>query len=105
MIIDGLKQNNRLHIIGFFFKDEDLLKISDVGAFLNFTAIGPRKAIIKGILGEWKKSKTEYLLETFWDEKNKSLKLGDFKEMIKFLLAISCKQEKIEESAEEANDK
>ena len=44
VIFDGLKQNNRLHIIGFFYKDEDLKKLSDLNiSFMNFTALGPTK--------------------------------------------------------------
>lgn len=105
VIIDSLKQNNRLHIIGFFFSDEDLMKICELGTFLNLTAIGPRKAIIRGFLGEWKKAKSDYLLDNFWDVGGNRLKIGDFKEMVKFLMAISGKQEKIEEVVKEANDK
>ncbi len=105
VIIDSLKQNNRLHIIGFFFSDDDLAKISELGTFLNFTAIGPRKAIIRGFLGEWKKNKTDHLLDACWDVGGNRLKIGDFKEMVRFLMEISGKQEKIEEVVKESNDK
>lgn len=105
VIIDSLKQNNRLHIIGFFFSDDDLMKICELGTFLNLTAIGPRKAIIRGFLGEWKKVKSDYLLDGFWDVGGNRLTIGDFKEMVKFLMAISGKQEKIEEVVKETNDK
>lgn len=104
VIIDSLKQNNRLHIIGFFFNDDDVTKICEVGTFLNFTAIGPQKAVIRGFLGEWKKTKSDHLLDNFWDEKCGSLKLGDFREMVKFFMAISGKHEKIEEVVKETND-
>jgi hypothetical protein len=105
VIVDSLKQNNRLHIIGFFFSDDDLIKICELGTFLNFTAISPRKAIIRGFLGEWKKAKSDHLLDSFWDIGGNRLKIGDFKEMVKFLMAISGKQEKIEEIVKGSNDK
>lgn len=106
VIIDSLKQNNRLHVIGFFFSDDDLLKICELGTFMNLTAIGPRKAIIRGFLGDWKKSKNDHLLDSFWDVGGNRLTIGDFKELVRFFIAISGKQEKIEEVVkEEANDK
>lgn len=106
IIFDSLKQNNRLHATGFFFNDDDLIKIyNKEKAFLNFSAFGPKKAIIKGFLGEWKKTKSDNVFDIFWDNSTESLKLGDFKEMVKFLLVNSGKQEKIEEAVKENNDK
>ncbi|MCK4824539.1 SIR2 family protein, partial [bacterium] len=71
---------------------------------LNCAAIGPKKAIIKGLLGEWRKSKSEALLDAFWDSEQEHLKLGDFRELVKFLLASSGKQEIIEAKIKETNE-
>jgi hypothetical protein len=56
-------------------------------------------------LGEWKKNKTDHLLDACWDVGGNRLKIGDFKEMVRFLMEISGKQEKIEEVVKESNDK
>ncbi len=105
VIIDSLKQNNRLQIIVFCFSDKDLMKLFEIGTFINITALGPQKAIIRGFLGDWKKTKSDYLLDKFWDAEGNRLKTGNFKEMVKFLMAISGKQEKIEDVVKEANEK
>ena len=105
IIFNSLKQNNRLYIIAFFYSDKPLEKLNDEGAtFLNCAAIGPKKAIIKGLLGEWRKSKSEALLDAFWDSKQEHLKLGDFRELVRFLLASSGKQEIIEAKIKETNE-
>lgn len=97
IIFDGLKQNSRLHILGFFFSDGNLTKLNQDGkTFPNFSAYGAKKAIVKGLLGDWKKSKSDELLDVFWDEKESKLRLGDFRELVKFLLLSSGKKEKIE---------
>lgn len=106
IIFDSLRQNNRLHILGFFYTDEALEKLYEDGnTFMNFSAFGPKKAIIKGILSEWHKTKSDPLLDKFWDEQNGNLKLGDFKELVTFLLVNSGKLERIEKEINLSNEK
>ncbi|MDR8389506.1 SIR2 family protein [Aliifodinibius sp. S!AR15-10] len=102
IIFDGIKQNNRLHVIGFFYDDSVLEKINEMGnTYYNFSAYGPNKAIISGVLGEWKKENTNNLLNKVWDEDESALKLGDFKELIDFLLLTSGDEETILSRLEE----
>lgn len=97
IIFNGLNQNNRLHIIAFFFEDKPLENIVNQGKnFPNFTLISPKKASISGICGEWKIDKTTELLDLFWDKTGNRLKLGDFKELVNFLMFSSGNKDKIE---------
>jgi hypothetical protein len=97
IIFNGLNQNNRLHIIAFFFEDKTLENIVSKGKnFPNLTLISPKKASISGINGEWKIDKKSELLESFWDKTNNKLKLGDFKELVNFLIFSSGNKDKIE---------
>ncbi len=99
VIFDSLKQNNRLHIVGFFYQDKYLEELKKIGlSFMNFSAFSPKKAIIKGLEGEWKLSKNEGVLTDFWDVDKNELLLGDFAQLVKFLLLASGKQEKIEKA-------
>lgn len=101
---NSLRQNNRLFILVFFYQDsevEELYKVSS--PFLNMTVFGPTKAIINGTLGEWEYKKEDLnqndKSESYWDETNKKLKLGDFNHFINFLIESSGKKENIEEIA------
>lgn len=101
---NSLRQNNRLFILVFFYQDtevEELYKVSS--PFLNLTVFGPTKAIINGTLGEWEYKEDDLnqndKSESYWDETNKRLKLGDFNHFINFLITNSGKKENIEEIA------
>jgi len=101
---NSLRQNNRLFILVFFYQDsevEELYKVSS--PFLNLTVFGPTKAIINGTLGEWEYNKEDLNQsekpESYWDDTNNSLKLGDFNHLINFLITNSGKKENIEEIA------
>lgn len=101
---NSLRQNNRLFILVFFYQDsevEELYKVSS--PFLNLTVFGPTKAIINGTLGEWEYNKNDLnqneKSESYWDDTNNSLKLGDFNHLINFLITNSGKKENIEEIA------
>lgn len=98
---NSLRQNNRLFILVFFYQDsevEELYKISS--PFLNLTVFGPTKAIINGTLGEWEYKEDDLnqndKSESYWDETNNCLKLGDFNHFINFLITNSGKKENIE---------
>ena len=101
---NSLRQNSRLFILVFFYQDsevEELYKVSS--PFLNLTVFGPTKAIINGTLGEWEYKEDDLnqndKSESYWDEANNSLKLGDFNHFINFLITNSGKKENIEEIA------
>ncbi|MCK4947536.1 MAG: SIR2 family protein [Candidatus Aureabacteria bacterium] len=98
---NSLRQNNRLFILVFFYQDsevEELFRVSS--SYLNLTVFGPTKAIINGTLGEWEYNeddlKPNEKSDSYWDTENKQLILGDFNQLINFLITNSGKKENIE---------
>ena len=67
---------------------------------MNLNVFGPTKAIVNGTLGEWEFKKDEIKdtekFDSYWDEKGKKFKLGDFNELVNFLITYSGKGELIE---------
>lgn len=107
IIFNGLRQNNRLHIIAFLYKDEELEKIKDQSLlYLNMTAFSPQRAIIGGDFGDWQlgTNAEESNITVFWDSQKKSLKLGDFIDLVNFLVASSGKKQIIDEKVEARNE-
>lgn len=93
VLFNCLNQNNRLHVIAFFYDDKPLEKIVSEGKnFPNLTMISPTKASISGMSGEWAHSKGGELIDPFWD--SNKLTLGDFKELVKYLILCSGFKEK-----------
>jgi len=101
IVFNSLRENNRLFVLVFFYQDSEVEKLFQVSSpYLNLTVFGPTKAIINGALGEW-----EYVEEDatsnensdgFWDSVNNSLTLGDFNQLVNFLVTNSGKKENIE---------
>lgn len=106
IVFNSLRENNRLSILVFFYQDsevEELFRISS--SYLNLTVFGPTKAIINGTLGEWEYNKDDLkpneTSDSYWDTENKKLTLGDFNQLINFLITNSGKKENIEAIASE----
>jgi len=97
VIFNGLNQNNRIQIIAFFYTDEPLEKIvKQEKNFPNLTLLGPKKASISGNFGEWELTKNGELLDPFWNKKSNSSMLGDFNELVNFLVFCSGMKDKTE---------
>jgi len=95
VLFNALNQNNRLHIIAFFFEDAPLEKIVETGKnFPNFTMMSPAKASISGISSEWEKDTEGDILQPFWNEESNTLTLGDFRQMVDFLILCSGMKDK-----------
>lgn len=95
IIFNGLRQNSRLHAICFSFKDEEVASIFKLSSsILNFSIIGPKTGVVRGEHGEWKKEKESELLSVFYTKNE--INLGDFNELVRFLLLTSGSKEKIE---------
>jgi hypothetical protein len=103
IIFNCLRQNNRLSVLVFFFKDEEVESLHKItSSYMNITVFGPTKAIINGNLGNWtfsdledfKKYKKQF--DHFWSEADNKLLLGDFKALVNFLITNSGKKEAIE---------
>lgn len=101
IVFNSLRQNNRLCILVFFYQDDEVEKLYEVSSsHPNLTVFGPTKAIMNGTLGEWEYHKEDLKpnekSDTYWDDANKKMILGDFKQLINFLITNSGKKENIE---------
>lgn len=103
IIFNCLRQNNRLSVLVFFFKDEEVENLHKLtSSYMNLNVFGPKKAIMSGNIGEWefpelaefKKENKQF--DHFWSEADEKLTLGDFKSLVNFLITNSGKKEAIE---------
>lgn len=104
IIMNCLRQNNRLFINVFLYSDSDVKKLSEISSvYMNLHIFGPTKAIINGELGEWsfteEDGKPSKITELFWDEGKKQFTLGDFNALVNFLVTSSGNSEKIQKEA------
>ena len=101
IIFNALHQNKRLYVIVFCYEDVQVDEMSKYAtAYMNLCIIGPKKMIRNGIEREWefdeeKESNNEYKL--YWDDEKQICKLGDFKNLIEFLIENSGRKSIIEE--------
>jgi hypothetical protein len=98
IVFNCMRQNNRLFVIVFFYSDADVENLyKSCAAYLNLHVFGPTKAIINGELGEWQFNKDAVkpneVTATYWSEDKSQLVLGDFNQLVSFLVASSGKQE------------
>jgi len=104
IIFNCLRQNNRLTVLVFFFKDEEVEALHKLtSSYMNLNVFGPTKGIVNGNLVEWEFTETELKATTekydhYWNEKEKRLTLGDFNSFVNFLITNSGKKEAIESS-------
>lgn len=95
VIFNGLNQNSRLHVIGLFFDDTPIDKLVSEGKNPpNFSMLGPSKASISGMCANWKFNKEGEILTQFWEKDKETLTLGDFKELVNFLVLCSGMKDK-----------
>jgi hypothetical protein len=102
IILNCLRQNNRLSVVIFFFRDEEVESLHKItSSYMNLNVFGPTKAIINGNIGEWDFTTDEFKSPTeqfdhYWSETDKKLILGDFNFLVNFLIVNSGKKEAIE---------
>ena len=105
IIFTCLRQNNRLSVLVFFYKDEEVENLHKIASsYMNLNVFGPKKAVINGNLGEWEFLKSEFKTDTekfdhYWDDTDSKLILGDFNALVNFLITNSGKKEAIESLA------
>ncbi|MHB0996073.1 MAG: SIR2 family NAD-dependent protein deacylase [Elusimicrobiales bacterium] len=104
IVFNCMRQNNRLFVIVFCYKDTDVENLhKSCSAYLNLNVFGPTKAIINGELAEWQFNKEAVMpnenTATYWDEKKSQLTLGDFNALVEFLVASSGKRDSAEKVA------
>lgn len=98
IVFNCMRQNNRLFVIVFFYKDTDVENLhKSCSAYLNLHVFGPTKTIINGELGEWhfnkEAVKPNEITTTYWNEEKSYLTLGDFNALVNFLVASSGKRD------------
>lgn len=93
----GLRNNSRLALIVFCYEDDVVEKLqSKAASYLNLIVLGPKKAIIHGVLGAWNSEITADVdVSTYWNRDSKSLTIGDFKDLSRFI-TMSTKKDKEE---------
>jgi len=104
IVFNSLRQNNRLSIIALFFQDQEVENLFvQASSYLNFIALGPKKAFISGKLGEWEYDKNDLKPSensiSYWDETKNVFKLGDFRNLVNFLITNSGNKDTIEGKA------
>jgi len=99
IVFNCLRQNNRLSCIVFCFQDsevENLYKLI-ASSYMNLRVFGPTKAIVNGVMEDWKFDKTTIKdsekFDSYWDEAGKKFLLGDFNKLVDFLITISGQAE------------
>jgi hypothetical protein len=103
IIFNCLRQNTRLFCIVLCFSDaqvESLHKLAS--SYLNFNVFGPKKAIVNGALSDWTFDKADVKdtekYSQYWDEGKAELRLGDFNQLVEFLIAYSGKTQLLDAS-------
>jgi len=96
VILNCMRQNNRLFVIVFFYKDVDVENLHKLySPYLNLNVFGPTRAIINGELGQWNFNreavKPNEITKTYWNEEKSNLTLGDFNSLVDFIVASSGK--------------
>lgn len=108
IIFNGLRHNNRLHIMAFLFRDDELHNIKDhVKCNLNMSVFSPTEAIIGGNHGKWHAVSTDNATEltSYWNIDKGELLLGDFIKLVNFLVDTSGRKKIIERELEVKNEK
>lgn len=102
IIFNCLRQNNRLFCIVFCYTDKEVENLHNLikSSYMNLNVFGPKKAIVNGTLGDWVFDKTTLKdtekFDTYWNEGKAELKLGDFNQLVNFLITYSGKAELID---------
>ena len=110
IIFNCMRQNSRLHVVVFFFSDDEVVRLKpSIAGYLNISVYGPSRAIIGGVLGKWILDDAELKIkestDTYWkkkdDKQSAALTLGDFNNLVNFLVANSGRSSDIEGVANE----
>lgn len=101
VIFNSLRQNNRLHIIVFAYDNDTIDELHKISSsYLNLSAFSPKKGIINGEITDWAVDKEELeddkRSKYYWKEDSEELIIGDFNNLIDFIVANSGKKETIE---------
>jgi hypothetical protein len=84
----------------FFYSDKELEKFHKLySSYMNLNAFSPKLGIINGNLYAWDFDKTKLpdteVCDHYWDDSKKELTLGDFKQLVEFLIRCAGRSEKL----------
>lgn len=101
IIFNALRQNKRLYVMVFCFSDMQVDEmITYATAYMNLCVMGPKRIIINGIEREWIHDNivdTDAGYSLYWDDAKEEFILGDFRNLIEFLIENSGRKSMIEE--------
>jgi len=106
IIFNSLRQNNRLHIIVFAYLDSTIKELHKLSStYLNLTAFGEKNGIVNGEICKFnfdnddlkKNEQSEY----YWNKDEEKLIIGDFNNLIEFIITNSGKKETIDQITNE----
>jgi len=101
IIFNAMRQNKRLYVMVFCFTDGQVDEMASfTSSHMNLCVMGPTKMITCGIerIWEYDNSKdNDEAYKLYWDEAINKFKLGDFRNMIEFLIENSGRKTLIEE--------
>ena len=97
IIYNALRNNNRLYVLVFCYEDEQVERMLPCATSLaNLCVAGPQKVISNGELKDWENGGAdENGVETYW--KDGQFTLGNFHNLIDFLIENSGRKKVIEE--------
>lgn len=98
IVFNCLRQNKRLFCVVLFYRDEEVEALHKLASpHMNLSAFGPTQALIAGALLPWKFNKDDLkegeACHHYFDEASGKLKLGDFVQLVEFLIATSARPE------------
>jgi hypothetical protein len=100
IVFNCMRQNKRLSCTVFFYQDTEVEKLHKLASsYMNLNVFGPTKAIVNGSMYEWElrrdSLKDGEKCDSYFEESSNTLKLGDFKELVNFLITSSGRAELI----------
>lgn len=106
VIFNCLRQNNRLHVVVFFYSDSEVARVQNlIVGYLNISIYGPKKAIVNGVYGDWvfddAEIKQKESTDLYWEKDKNCFLLGDFNKLVDFLVNNSGRSSEIEVTANE----
>lgn len=99
VLLNSLKQNNRLFVVFFCYTNEQIDKMLEhAKSHMNLCLLSPNYLVSNGEQYEWTFNENdENNSDEYWDKTDKKLKLGDFKKLIDFFVETSGRKRAIED--------
>lgn len=107
LLLNALRTNPRLYMLVFCYTDEQVREMKDIGENnINLGVIGPKLAIINGVICDWENDIPEKEKESaaiYWDFSKGELKTGDFRSLVRFIMGSSGRKIQLDTEANNGN--